>query len=291
LKKELSHTSTLSVDKDKGERIVRFHFAGNDELGRDHERILIAQLTGRASNLFLLSPDGTILTQARAGRGVGQLAGEKYQPPLQQTSRAATKPTNAARGISPTVREGSSVSEALDAHFTATASEQSLKTQEEAARAKLRQQISQRQKLLTKLEADLASHANFEQHKRIGDLLLANVASAKRTGNVVKLIDYFAEGAPECDIEVDEKQTLPEEAARRFEMYSRSKRAVGQITARIKKVKSEIASLSEPSAVAGGPADCRLSIADCGLAVGRLLICNPKSAFLNPKAARYRRRF
>ena len=246
LKKELSHTRTVSIDKDEGERIVRFHFAGSDELGRDRERILIVQLTGRASNLCLLSPDGTILSQARAGRGAGQLVGEKYQPPPQQGTRKS-------EGKSPIDPKGKSVSEALDAHYTATATEQDSKTQEEAARAKLRKQISQRQRLLTKLEADLASHADFEQHKHIGDLLLANVGSAKRSDNLITLIDYFAEGAPEFEIEVDEKLTLPEEAARRFEMYSRSKRAVGQITARIKKTKSEIAVLSEPNAVAVGP--------------------------------------
>jgi len=245
LKKELSHTATASIHKDEGERIVRFHFAGRDELGGHHERILIAQLTGRAANLFLLSSEGTILSHARAGRGAGQLVGERYQPPPQQESRpSAPKDTIEL--------SGDSVSETLDAYYSARAGEQDLKTQAETARAKLRKQISQRQKLLTKLEADLASHADFAEHKRVGDLLLANVASAKRAGNRVRVIDYFAEGAPEREIEVDGKLALPEEAARRFEMYSRSKRAVGQITARIKKTKAEIAALSEPTALAVG---------------------------------------
>jgi predicted ribosome quality control (RQC) complex YloA/Tae2 family protein len=245
LKKELSHTAAVSIDKDDGERVVRLHFAGNDELGREHERVLLIQLTGRAANLFLLSSEGTILSQARAGRGVGQLVGEKYQPPPQQGIRRSERKSTIDL-------KGNSVSEALDAHYSASAAERDLQTQEEAAQAKLRKQISQRRKLLTKLEADLASHANYEQHKRIGDLLLANVASAKRTGNRVRFVDYFAEGAPECEIELDEKVTLPEEAASRFEMYSRSKRALRQITARIKQVKSEIAQLSEPTALVGG---------------------------------------
>jgi predicted ribosome quality control (RQC) complex YloA/Tae2 family protein len=73
--------------------------------------------------------------------------------------------------------------------------------------------------------------------------LLANVATAKRVGGRLKLSDYFAEGSPEIEIEVDEKLTVPEEASRRFELYSRSKRARVQIASRIKQVKAELADL------------------------------------------------
>jgi len=49
------------------------------------------------------------------------------------------------------------------------------------------------------------------------------------------------------EIEIDEHSTLPEEAARRFALYSRSKRAVRQITSRIADVRPELEILNSQS--------------------------------------------
>jgi predicted ribosome quality control (RQC) complex YloA/Tae2 family protein len=293
LRKELSQAGLVSLEKDDRERIVRLRFRSKDELGKDRERALVVQLTGRSANLLLLDGEGVIVTQARAGQGVGQKTGQKYQPPHSQraihppTKRGVRGPTNrgSRAGIPLGVvdRESHSISEALDARYTALAIEKAFQTKAAAAQGELRRKITRQQKLLAKLERDLASHADAAQHKRIGDLLLANVSSAKRKGDRVKLIDYFAEGEPQIEIEMDAKLSLSQEATRRFEMYSRSKRAQKQIAARIEKVKSDLADLdaqekqleqsiaardeeafsespmsagwpiSEPPAVAGGP--------------------------------------
>src|SRR6266446_6489801 len=53
LRKELANTTLRSIEKDPDDRIVWFHFSGTDELGEKLERMMIAQLTGRAANLFL----------------------------------------------------------------------------------------------------------------------------------------------------------------------------------------------------------------------------------------------
>src|SRR6266851_5824291 len=112
-------------------------------------------------------------------------------------------------GISPTVREGSagtplesflaghfdSLSEALDIHYNALLNQQAFDASASVARADLRKKISRQQKLLKQLPEDLASHADAEQQKRLGDLLLANLSTAKRDGKRVVLIDYFADDA------------------------------------------------------------------------------------------------
>jgi predicted ribosome quality control (RQC) complex YloA/Tae2 family protein len=140
-------------------------------------------------------------------------------------------------------REGLSISEALDAHYTSLAAEQAFTKKAGAAQAQLRRKIARQKTLLSKLERDLAGHADAERHKRIGDLLLANVGSAKRKGDRVKLIDYFTDGSPQIEIEINEKLSLPAEATRRFEVYSRSKRARQQISERIRKVKADLTEL------------------------------------------------
>jgi predicted ribosome quality control (RQC) complex YloA/Tae2 family protein len=249
LRKELSGTTLQSLEKDAGDRIVRFHFVGTDELGRDQKRTLVAQLTGRSANLFLLDEKAVITHQARStrvrtardsGRLIpGQEIGELYRPP---STLGPARPLNNDRLLIETIRSGkfSSVSEAADTYFTSLLSEHAFTAKASAARSKLRKKISRQKKLLQELQKDLATHADAEHHKRIGDLLLANLGTARREGNRVSLIDYFADDAPTIEIEVDEQLTLPEEASRRFELYSRSKRAVSQINSRLAATSAEL---------------------------------------------------
>jgi predicted ribosome quality control (RQC) complex YloA/Tae2 family protein len=249
LRKELSSTTLQALEKDAGDRIVRFRLIGTDELGRERERTLVAQLTGRSANLFLLDENEVIIHRSRATRvstacGSGRLIygqeiGELYRAP---STLGPARPSNNDRVLIETIRSGefSSPSEAADAYFTSLLSEQTLDAKAAAARSSLRKKISRQQKLLQELQKDLAIHADAEQHKRIGDLLLANLGTAKREGNRVKLIDYFADDAPTIEVEIDEQLTLPEEASRRFGLYSRSKRAISQINSRLAATHAEL---------------------------------------------------
>jgi predicted ribosome quality control (RQC) complex YloA/Tae2 family protein len=245
LRKELSQTRVTSIEKIPADRIVWFKFKGVDDLNQQKERTLVVQLTGRSANLLLLDQDDVIISRLRSGKTDGQSIAGRYQSPkLQQSSSPRAKDSSATAG-GPTVSEGNTLSEALDAHYTALTARQAVQADLSAARAELRKEISRRKKLLKQLNDDLAEHSDAEQHKRTGDLLLANVATAKRQGGRVKLVDYFAEDAPLIEIELDEKITFPEEASRRFAMFSRSKRARKQIAARIEKVEAEIAALEQ----------------------------------------------
>jgi predicted ribosome quality control (RQC) complex YloA/Tae2 family protein len=246
LRKELSGTRLRSIEKDPNDRIVWLHFSGADELGQNQERTIVAQLTGRAANLFLIDREGIIFNQARDGKGHGQKIGERYQPP--RPAGAPTKQTGDSELIK-TIRSGAhaSPSEAADAYFSCLLVRQAFDNRAGAARAELRKKISHHQKLLKQLEQDLASHANAEANKRLGDLLLANLSTARREGSRVTLIDYFADDAGSVEIEMDQHSTLPEEAERRFALYSRSRRAVRQIASRIAAIGPEMDLLNSQS--------------------------------------------
>jgi predicted ribosome quality control (RQC) complex YloA/Tae2 family protein len=269
LRKELAGVTLRAIGKDSADRVVRFRFAGQDELNQAVERTLIAQLTGRSANLFLLDSGDQITHQLRPARDAGQQIGAEYrltgrgEPPQRASIPTRDPQTRVSdRSGSPTVREGvtgaqlvpfpagqsDSLSAALDAHYSALLTQQAFDAQASTARADLRKKISRQQKLLKQLQADLASHSDAEQQKRLGDLLLANLSTAKRSGNRVKLIDYFSAEAPLIEIELDEKVTLPQEAERRFALYSRSKRAVKQINSRIAPAQRELADLEAQQA-------------------------------------------
>jgi len=246
LRKELSNTTLRSIEKDPTDRIVCFYFSGADELGQNQERKIIAQLTGRAANLVLVNPQGVITSQAREGKGPGQKIGEFYQrPPAARGPLSKTGDSELVRAI----RSGRhpSASAAADDYFNSLLIDQTFDMRAAAARAELRKQVSHHQKLLKQLELDLASHASAENHKRLGDLLLANLSTARRDGHRVTLVDDFAQDAGPVEIEIDEHSTLPEEAERRFALFSRSKRAVKQITSRIETIRTELEAVNSQS--------------------------------------------
>jgi predicted ribosome quality control (RQC) complex YloA/Tae2 family protein len=262
LRKELSGTKLVSAAKDPVDRIIRFHFAGEDELGNHRARSLIAQLTGRSANLFLLNADDMVIQSVRVTKVPGQAAGKTYRKP--EISRRDSQ--EGASDLLKLIRsqEYTSASEAADAYFASLFAEKEFAARAGAARANLRRRITQQEKLLKQLEADLQSHADGEQHRRIGDLLLANLSTATREGNRLTLIDYFADDARPIEIKLDTSMSLQEEAARRFALYSRSKRAVAKIGARLEAIRKQLSQLqteqeslekllSEPPAVAGGP--------------------------------------
>ena len=226
MRSKLSGAHLVNISKDPLDRIVRLTFR--------HELIfsrLIVQLTGRTADLFLLDELNRIHAVLRQ-KGQERL-GEKYEPP--------SRPLKDARETLP---DGpGSPSAQLDTYFTALDAKKLFDSQAKALRSKLTKSIRQQHTLKTNLQQDLIRHGDPEDHKRTGDLLLANIATAVREGNKVLITDYYAEGAPAIEVKVDENQSLQDEARDRFRQYTKSKRAAEEIAARLKQIDHDRAEL------------------------------------------------
>lgn len=241
LRKHLGGARVISISKTEGDRIVRFRFEAEDEIGNTHIRTLVAQLTGRAANLLLLDEAERIIDALRSLRGEGQEIGDLYQPPQQPAGIVASHPTFVKDSFQ-------TLSEAADDFYLRMEAKQAFDQRAMSERERLRKEILQREKLQKHLKRDLAAHGDAESHKRIGDLLLANIQTAERQGNRVTLTDFYAEDAPRIDLEVDENLSLQEEATRRFARYGKAKRAAQEITRRLATLDTELASLQKRKA-------------------------------------------
>jgi predicted ribosome quality control (RQC) complex YloA/Tae2 family protein len=232
LRKQLGGALLHSIDKDEGERICRLTFEATDAAGTPHTRTLIAQLTGRSSNILLLDADSRIIDALRPPRGEGQQIGEAYLPPPPSAAERVRDETTSSEITSLARDTHGSLSAAVEEFYERLAAERTFDARASTYAARLRQEIARRRKLARNLADDLRAHGDAEEHKRAGDLLLANLSNAVRDGSRVRLTDYFAEGQPTVELEVDEHATLPAEAARRFARYSRAKRAAQEIEGR-----------------------------------------------------------
>ena len=254
LRASLGGGKLVSITRDDDERIVRFAFIVADELGDSQDWSLIAQLTGRSANLFLLDSAGRITHALRPPKGEGQQSGELYQPPGHQAGDISSATTLARSAKAPSEIPGftragaTSISEAVDKHYRARDAERAFDSLAGNLSAALRREIGKRKKLQANLRQDLAAHGDPEEHKRRGDLLLANLSTAKRDGTRVSLTDYYAEGTPVIEVEVDENASLQEAAAESFSRYAKAKRAVAETGARLLELDSELAALEEKRA-------------------------------------------
>jgi predicted ribosome quality control (RQC) complex YloA/Tae2 family protein len=218
LRTKLSNEPVTAVEKEPLDRIVRLRF---------DTRTLVAQLTGRTADLFLLGEDDLIEAVLRTRiEGI-------YRPPAVREIRVEEDPPDIT----------GSPSEAADAYYSSLEKSEDFAARANAVRSKLQKSIRQKRKLKENLERDLTNHGDPEAHKRIGDLLLANVATAKRTGNKVAITDYYAEGEPEIEVEIEENVSLQDEAAKRFRQYGKAKRARDEIAERMVQIDHEIAQL------------------------------------------------
>ena len=223
----------VKIEKETNDRVVRLTFRCEDDDGTTQLRKLIVHLTGRAANLYLLDETERILAVLRGSRA--QLPGEIYSSP--------EPPAQSNRGERIEEIPSGSPSAYADAHFSAIDSAKAFDSRAGTLRSRLRTSLQRQRKLKEHLRKDLAGHGDPEEHKRTGDLLLANVATATRNGNKVVLTDYYSDGAPQIEFEIDENTSLQDEAARRFRLYTKAKRAREEIALRLSSVDGEIEEL------------------------------------------------
>ncbi|HEX6717257.1 MAG TPA: NFACT RNA binding domain-containing protein [Pyrinomonadaceae bacterium] len=233
LRSKLGGAHLVNISKDPLDRIVRLTFRIDDDGASTIFRRLVIQLTGRTADLFLLDELNRIVAILR--EPAHTRIHELYQPPPRPLKEP--KDTLHIESGPPSVQ--------LDKHFTAIDAAKAFDSKAKALRSKLTKTIRQQRTLKERLHEDLASHGDPEAHKRIGDLLLANIATAVRDGNRVKVTDYYAENAPVIEVEIDENRSLQEEAAFRFQQYAKAKRAADEIAGRLKQVELETTNLEQ----------------------------------------------
>jgi predicted ribosome quality control (RQC) complex YloA/Tae2 family protein len=105
--------------------------------------------------------------------------------------------------------------------------------------------IRKHKKLINNLRGDLEKHGDPELWKRYGDLLLANVNSARRDGGKIFVTDYFADNAPQIEIEGESNKSISEVAEDYFRRYTKARNGKKVIEERLSATKSAFQAVNE----------------------------------------------
>ena len=240
LKKRLSGAEVTGIDLLDGERVLNIHLAGESEIGGATDFKLVVQLTGRSANLFLTDERGFVIDSLRQTEGEGQENGTRHSPPARPDGAVPPK------GIVLLSDGHDSLSDALDEAALIRAEKREFDAVASAARSRVKLEITKRERLLKRLDSDIAEHGDAERWKRYGDLLLANISNAKRNGGTISVVDYFDEAQPTIRIEADENDSLTLAAEKFFRRYTKARNAReevekrrGAIYAELEKLRSE----------------------------------------------------
>lgn len=236
LRKRLANAVLQSIEKLRNERIVRFAFLAQNEIGQTENYTLIIQLTGRSANLFLLDKSDFILDALRENFGAGQEIANKYAVPT--SSKGQTKDEKSFPQTN-----FATLSEAIDTQTQELEQAKIFQAKANAAQSKLKKEIAKREKLEKNLRKDLGNHGDAESWKKLGDLLLANLATAKRDGDKIFVSDFFDENVPTIEIEIEKNLSITEAAEKFFKQYTKARNAKAEIEKRLTILKPELENL------------------------------------------------
>jgi len=152
---------------------------------------------------------------------------------------------NQARGMNRYKFE--SLSEAADEYYFARQRAMELLSKYTAVKHELMREIARRENAIKAIESDRARFENPEKFKRFGDLILANLATARTHDSTVVVVDYYDQEQREIQIDIPEGSTLQEAASSYFSHYQKARRALEALASRERSVSKNIEPLKQLS--------------------------------------------
>lgn len=234
LRSRLTNARIESVHQVGLERIVRIVFKKSFD-GQTEENILVAEVTGKSSNIILIDKEGVVLDSLRyfpvetsVRAVVPGIRLEPLPPGPGAQEELAPKP------------DGLSWNEATDRYYSVLLKEEFFAAEKSA----LKRAINEAgKKAKRKLENLLGDHRGAEQGLlagRLGEVLTANYPKMKKGMKEVEAVDYTKEPPETVVIKLDERLSPNENVQRYFKRAKKAKTAIEMLGSRIPEVEQEL---------------------------------------------------
>lgn len=238
LRSRILGAELVSVSQLEGERAVRLEFSA-----RGQKTALLAELTGRHGNLFLLDERDVILGAAVPSSSATRrlVPGNVYGPP--ETPLPERKDV-------PEVRFG----EALDLEALSQAIEAAYRPLEEAQRrreareqrlAPLRPRLKKTLRALEAARGDLARTDRADEFRRRGDLIKSAMDRIRRGDREVQVTEYAEDGIRQTVLTLDPALTPQQQAEAAYRQYRRLTGGRTKAAARVAELEAEAGALRQ----------------------------------------------
>jgi len=237
LRSRITNARIDSVLQAEGERIVRIGLK-KKEGESTLTMTLVAELTGKSSNIILLDSSGVVLDALRhfdPGTSIRAVTPGAVLLPL-----APAPALSGATDEEIEKKEGESWNEAADRHYSLLLDG----AQDAALRSSLKRAINTAaKKAARKLNNLLGDSKRAEAEKgygSLGELIVYNLKDIKRGSTAVEVTDYSLDPPATVEVKLDPKLGPKANAEKYFKRAKKAKVALGLLAERIPRVKEEI---------------------------------------------------
>jgi predicted ribosome quality control (RQC) complex YloA/Tae2 family protein len=223
------------VEQIQGDRIVQLVLNAKEGPCR-----LVAELTGKTSNLLVLDDAGRI---RRDLNGVKDLVGQLYVPPThQQRERGAADHARFSQDI----RESPfPLSAAIEAHYHRAEAASVVTSARNTRAGILRRSIKKLRRRIEAWHEDLAKAEKYKAYVRYGELIKANLTTIRKGQTDVAVVDYFDEELPNLTIPLDPTKTPQGNMDDYFRKHRKHLAAERELHPRIKEGQMELETLRQ----------------------------------------------
>ena len=242
LRKHIQGAAITAIRSRSSERIARIEFAAH--AGR---MALIAELTGRHGNVFLVDDDDRILASLVTPRGTDRdlSPGRRWAPPLGDPPHP-----RGHRTAWPT--EPDAIDAWLESHYAPIDERANRDDATRDARRRLTAAGKRLRRRLDALEGDLARADRAETWRRHGELLRSAFGQVDRGADHAEVRDWFVEGGPIVRVPLDAKLDLAANIERYFHRARRAERGgelalarMDETTEAIERIEAALAELAD----------------------------------------------
>ncbi|HYS81897.1 MAG TPA: NFACT RNA binding domain-containing protein [Anaeromyxobacteraceae bacterium] len=239
LRRELEGARLAAISARTGERVVELGFDAPAGPLR-----LVAELTGRHGNIFLVGADGII--RASAGRNLSQrrelVVGKPYAPPADRARAADSSevdhtPSPRVSGERAGERGGFPLSAALEARYAVIEADRAAAEGRKRLREPVRAALARARRALEKLTEEAARVPAAEEDRRRADLLKQQLHGLTRGAREAVLTEWTAEGAREVRVALDPALGPRENMERYYRRYRRIAESAARVAARAAEVR------------------------------------------------------
>ncbi len=215
------------------------------ELNRqDTQLFLVAALTGRTANLFVLDSRATVLRSLKPETSPGRITGQPFTlspiPPATDTSLAVQEHDPHRHAVHGT---GFPVSQRIEESHRRAEQDDHLEKEHRRHIAGMRAAIQKLQRRIAKLTGDLDTVSPYREYGRFGELLKHQVGTLSKGQRHIRLIDYFDDAMPVLTLPLDPEKNGPANLEACFKKYRKYTGAQKHLVPRLEETQNTLATL------------------------------------------------
>jgi predicted ribosome quality control (RQC) complex YloA/Tae2 family protein len=223
------------IEQIQGDRIVYLLLTAKEGPCR-----LVAELTGKTSNLLVLDETGHIRQDLN---GVTHRIGQLYVPPIRrQRKQGAADHTRFTQVITKLPFPQSA---AIDAHYYKAEAASVVETARNAQAVVLKKSMKKLQRRIEAWHEDLTRAEKYKAYAHYGELIKANLGTIRKGETSVSMVDYFDEGLPTLTIPLDPAKTPRQNMDDYFRKYRKHLTAERELHPRIEEGQKDLEALRQ----------------------------------------------